>query len=65
MEYQKRLNGGLLSYGSHEAPNPFNEPAVRTKRTAGYESGMDDSPMYEDVPFNPEKNTLELQDAWG
>ena len=60
---QKRLNGGLLSYGSHEARNPFNEPAVRTKRTAGYESGMDDSPMYEDVPFNPEKNTLELQDV--
>ena len=60
---RKRLNGGLLSYGSHEAPNPFNEPAVRTKRTAGYESGMDDSPMYEDVPFNPEKNTLELQDV--
>ena len=60
---EKRLNGGLLSYGSHEARNPFNEPAVRTKRTAGYESGMDDSPMYEDVPFNPEKNTLELQDV--
>ena len=59
----KRLNDGLLSYGSHEARNPFNEPAVRTKRTAGYESGMDDSPMYEDVPFNPEKNTLELQDV--
>ena len=60
---RKRLNGGLLSYGSHEARNPFNEPAVRTKRTAGYESGMDDSPMYENVPFNPAKNTLELQDV--
>ena len=60
---RKRLNEGLLSYGSHEARNPFNEPDVRTKRTAGYESGMDDSPMYEDVPFNPEKNTLELQDV--
>ncbi len=59
----KRLNEGLLSYGSHEAPNPFDEPAVRTKTTAGYESGMDDSPMYEDVPFNREKNTLELQDV--
>lgn len=59
----KRLNEGLLSYGSHEAQNPFDEPAVRTRTTAGYESGMDDSPMYEDVPFNPEKNTLELQDV--
>ncbi len=59
----KRLNEGLLSYGSHEARNPFDEPSVRTKTTAGYESGMDDSPMYEDVPFNREKNTLELQDV--
>jgi len=58
-----RLNDGLLSYGSHQAPNPFLEPAVRTRRTAGYESGMDDSPMYEDVPFNTEKNVLELQDV--
>jgi len=60
---KRRLNGGLLSYGSHEAENPFFEPATQTKRTAGYESGMDDSPMYEDVPFNNEKNTLELQDV--
>jgi hypothetical protein len=60
---EKRFNSGLLSYGSHEAPNPFGEPSVRTVRTAGYESGMDDSPMYEGVPFNPSKNTLELQDV--
>lgn len=60
---KKRMNDGLLSYGSHVAKNPFNEPAVNTKRTAGYESGMDDSPMYEGVPFNKEKNTLELQDV--
>ncbi|CAM2066473.1 hypothetical protein SCOR_13925 [Sulfidibacter corallicola] len=60
---RKRLNEGLLSYGSHQAPNPFHEPATRSKRTAGYESGMDDSPMYIDVPFNAEKNTLELQDV--
>ena len=60
---RRRVNGGPLSYGSHEAPNPFHEPAVRTRRTAGYESGMDDSPMYEDVPFNADKNILELQDV--
>ena len=60
---KRRMNNGLLSYGSHVTKNPFNEPAVNTKRTAGYESGMDDSPMYENVPFNKEKNTLELQDV--
>ena len=59
----KRLNEGLLAYGSGEAPNPFREPGVRSARTARYESGMDDSPMYEDVPFNREKNTLEVQDV--
>ncbi len=60
---ERRLNEGLLSYGSHDAPNPFAEPGVRTVKTAGYESGMDDSPMYEGVPFDPAKNTLELQDV--
>ena len=60
---QARSNGDLLSYGSHEAPNPFAEPVVRTRTAAGYESGMDDSPMYEDVPFNRDENVLELQDV--
>ncbi len=60
---EARSNGGLLSYGSHEAKNPFAEPVVRTKTAAGYESGMDDSPMYEDVPFNRERNVMELQDV--
>jgi hypothetical protein len=60
---KRRLNGGLLSYGSHEAENPYLEPATQTRRTAGYESGMDDSPMYEGVPFNKERSTLELQDV--
>ena len=60
---EARGNGGLLSYGSHEATNPFAEPVARTKTAAGYESGMDDSPMYEDVPFNRERNVLELQDV--
>ncbi|MYB31374.1 MAG: hypothetical protein F4Y20_02260, partial [Acidobacteria bacterium] len=60
---EARSNGGLLSYGSHEAKNPFAEPVVRTKTAAGYESGMDDSPMYEDVPFNRDEDVLELQDV--
>ena len=60
---EARGNGALLSYGSHEAPNPFAEPVARTKTAAGYESGMDDSPMYEDVPFNRDLNVMELQDV--
>ncbi len=61
--HQKRRNGDLLSYGSHKTENPYNEPNVGSRITAGYESGMDDSPMYEDVPFNAEKGILELQDV--
>jgi hypothetical protein len=60
---ERRSNGGLLSYGSHPAKNPFQEPATQTRRTAGYESGMDDSPMYDGVPFDPATHTLALQDV--
>jgi len=59
----KRNNEGLLSWGSHEAQNPFSERYRRDRVAAGWESGMDDSPMYEGVPYNEEKNTLELQDV--
>ena len=58
-----RINNGLLSYGSSPAANPFNEPVFGTRVAAGYESGMDDSPMYKGVPFNKDKKTLELQDV--
>jgi glycogen debranching enzyme len=60
---KQRLNNGLLSYGSHTAKNPFSETHRRTMRAAGYESGMDDSPMYEGVAFNQTTNTMELQDV--
>ncbi len=60
---RKRMNEGLLSWGSHEAQNPFNETYLRSMTAAGYESGMDDSPMYEDIIFDRNKNTMELQDV--
>jgi len=61
--FKERLNGDLLSYGSSVAQNPFGDPDVHSKITAGYESGMDDSSMYEGVPFNASRNVLELQDV--
>ena len=60
---EKRVNQGLLAYGSHRTENPYNEPAVATMRTAGYESGMDDSPMYEGVVYDPETGTMAFQDV--
>ncbi|MBN1968910.1 MAG: hypothetical protein JXR48_17340 [Candidatus Delongbacteria bacterium] len=61
--FENRMNDGLLSYGSHKSTNMYNEPHTGTLKTAKYESGMDDSPMYTDVPFNSEKNTMELNDV--
>ena len=60
---KKRMNNGLLSYGSHVTTNLYHEPHTNSMITAKYESGMDDSPMYIDVPFNQTKNTMELQDV--
>ena len=58
-----RMNNSLLSYGSHLAKNILNEPNVNTIIAAKYESGMDDSPMYSNVPFNKNKNVMELIDV--
>ncbi len=60
---EKRLNGELLSYGSHNAFNPLHEPHTNTLKTAKYESGMDDSPMYSETVFNQEKGVMELWDC--
>ncbi|HVJ08381.1 MAG TPA: trehalase family glycosidase [Acidisarcina sp.] len=61
--FKDRFNGGLLSYGSSVAQNPYGDPDAHSAITAGYESGMDDSPMYEGVPFNASRGVLELQDV--
>ncbi len=61
--FKARMNRGLLSYGSSLARNPYHEPDTHTAITAGYESGMDDSPMYEGVPFDRTTSTLALQDV--
>jgi len=59
----KRLNDGLLSYGSHETKNPCGEPYANTDVAARWESGTDDSPMYEGVPFDKDRGILLLQDV--
>ena len=54
-----RRNGQLLRYGSDQASNSYNH----NKQAAVWESGMDDSPMYAEAPFNSAKNMLELEDV--
>jgi len=63
---KNRDNNGYLSWGS----TPF-EPVRDDKRekvqnvhqAAAYESGLDNSPMFDGVPYNAEKHVLELADV--
>ncbi len=48
-----------LCWGSNE----FGDASANTAQAAGYESGLDNSPMYEQVPFNTKTHQLELADA--
>ena len=61
---------GLLEWGTNAVPRyefpqllPYNPSLQHTAKCAMYESGLDNSPMYDDVPFNERANTLELADV--
>ncbi|MBI4580454.1 MAG: hypothetical protein HY718_12170 [Planctomycetes bacterium] len=61
---------GLLEWGSNAEPRyefpqllPYNPSLQHTAKCAMYESGLDNSPMYDDVPFNEQTNTFELVDV--
>lgn len=60
---KNRDNDGFLSWGS----NPVNDPSYAFEsnnlQAAMYESGLDNSPMYDNVPFNKSKHMLELADV--
>ena len=65
----KRDIGGLLAWGSNayqaQNGNYWELPAsgVGNRQGASFESGMDNSPMYFDIPFDPEKEVLKLWDV--
>jgi putative isomerase len=58
---------GLLCWGSDPyepvADSHFELNGVYDRQAAAYESGLDNSPMYDDVPFNPETHLMELADV--
>lgn len=63
-----RMNpSGAMCWGSGEIPvlygNRWEKDGVHGRFGAALESGMDNSPMYDDVPFDPESNRLELEDV--
>lgn len=65
--YTNRLNGDLLSWGS----NPYQPMYSNYWETAGIndifggalESGLDNTPMYDGVPFNKSTHLMEMHDV--
>jgi len=61
---KNRDNKGLLCWGSNPVKAPLKgDFAANDWQGAAYESGLDNSPMYDKVPFNKQTNLLELADA--
>lgn len=60
---------GLLEWGSNPEPRydfpemlEYNPEIQHSHVCAAYESGQDNSPVFDDIPFNEEKNVLECSD---
>jgi len=65
---QQRMNpSGALCWGSGEIPvlygNRWETEGVHDRYGAALESGLDNSPMYDGIPFNKATNRLELEDV--
>lgn len=58
---KNRNNQGFLSWGSNPHPKGMDHP--NSKKAAMLESGLDNSPLFDDAGFNPETHLLELADA--
>ncbi len=56
-----RQIGGYLAWGSHFVRD--GKDITEGLQGAMYESGLDNSPMYDDVPMNPTSFTMELADV--
>jgi hypothetical protein len=53
---------GLLAWGSDNEPQLV-DGTFHNFQAALFESGLDNSPMYDGVPFNPRTNQLEMADV--
>lgn len=65
---EHRMNErGAFCWGSEKIPvlygNRWESDGVNDRFGAALESGLDNSPMYDDVPFNKVTNRLELEDV--
>lgn len=66
-EKYRMTKNGLLAWGSNLYEKYYEHQleydGVDDWQGASYESGLDNSPMYESIPFNKEKHILELDDV--
>jgi hypothetical protein len=61
---KNRDNNGLLCWGSDPVNPPLKSDfATNSWQGAAYESGLDNSPMFDNVPFNKETHLMEQADA--
>ncbi|MBE5791773.1 MAG: hypothetical protein E7322_06400 [Clostridiales bacterium] len=66
--YENRMNeNGTLSWGSNPIPvlygNHWEITGVNERFGAALESGLDNSPMYDDMPFDPQTHRMMLEDV--
>jgi neutral trehalase len=54
--------GGYLAFGSNNVPDSLRTIEKHNMQAAKYES-LDNSPLYDDVPFNPVTHTMDLADV--
>jgi hypothetical protein len=64
---EHRNDGGLLCWGSNPyepvANARFERVGVNERLGAAFESGLDNSPMYDGVPFDPQTHLMQLADV--
>ena len=62
---EHRAQDGYLVWGTAAGNRPVNpdDNAIGTLQGAKYESGLDNSPMYDGAPFHPETNRMHLADV--
>jgi neutral trehalase len=61
----KRDVNGYLAWGSNDVPDSLQSPdkEIHTAQAARWESGLDNSPMYDGIPFNEKTSTMQLADV--
>jgi hypothetical protein len=60
---KNRDRNGFLCWGSNPVAEGVKTIDSHNRQAAAFESGLDNSPMYDDMPFNTETNTMELADV--